>query len=90
MSTKAKNGNRGTTSESGKTPKPLPGSTLSLTDGAEPTGLLLALLSSPLLTLWVRGAVTIKTGELEGVPTVAVLFSNTTFDPQSGVKEIEK
>jgi len=59
------------------------GSTLNLRPGDEPTGLLLALMSGPLLTLWTRGRVKISSGN----GLVVITIANSLFDPQKGVTE---
>ena len=58
----------------------------SMTDGAEPTDLLLALASSPLQTLAERNAVAIfEAKDANGLPVVVFQFSGYRWQPGAGL-----
>lgn len=55
-------------------------------DGEEPTGVLMALVSSPLITLKARGLATIITAKDEnGNPVVLAVFSNAVWESSVGI-----
>lgn len=59
-------------------------------DGEEPTELLLALVSSPLMTLLARGAarVVLATDNSTGQPVLAVIFANSSWDESVGITQV--
>lgn len=59
-----------------------------LKHGSEPTGLLLALVSSPLMTLRDRGLAQVMTAKDEsGRPVVLAIFAGVDWDPIDGMSE---
>lgn len=54
-------------------------------DGEEPTELLLALVSSPLIALKGRGIVRLMTANTETGPVLLAVFENATFDESVGI-----
>jgi hypothetical protein len=59
-------------------------------DGAEPTEVLLALVSSPLLELLARGKATVMTAEdADHQPVVLAVFANSSWDTSVGITQNE-
>jgi hypothetical protein len=71
------------TSDAGKNQTNSGGFTQSLKSGDEPTALLLALASGPLLTLWARKRLKISVGN----GLVVITITNARFDQQKGITE---
>lgn len=67
-------------------PKNLDSTKPHMKDGEEPTELLLALVSSPLLALRDRGVAKIMTAKGEnGKPVVLAIFGGTDWNPNMGI-----